>query len=205
RDIKPENVLIDQKGRVKIADFGLAKLLHPTPVDFSLTGTRQVMGTPHYMAPEQMEKPHIVDHRADIYSLGVLFYEMLTGELPLGRFALPSEKAAVDARLDEIVLRALEKEPDRRYQQVSELKKSVDSVLGGTFPSPPSVFGDRGDWDQAGKAFAGAFSSSPLGERAPTYQEELAEEHLRMQVRGPAAGLFVTAGIAFTQWAAVGI
>ncbi|HEY1859314.1 MAG TPA: serine/threonine-protein kinase, partial [Gemmataceae bacterium] len=79
RDIKPENILIDQKGRVKIADFGLAKLLHRTQVDYSLTGTRQIMGTPHYMAPEQMEKPNTVDHRADIYSLGVLFYEMLTG------------------------------------------------------------------------------------------------------------------------------
>jgi tRNA A-37 threonylcarbamoyl transferase component Bud32 len=202
RDIKPENVLIDQKGRVKIADFGLAKLLHPTPVDFSLTGTRQIMGTPHYMAPEQMEKPQTVDHRADIYSLGVLFYEMLTGELPLGRFALPSQKATVDPRLDEIVLRALEKEPERRYQRVSELKQSVDSVLGGaSFPSPLMNFlGDK----QLAAALGGAFSPSPRTEAMPTYQEELAEENLRMQVRGPAAGLMVTAGIAFVQWAAVG-
>jgi hypothetical protein len=86
------------------------------------------MGTPHYMAPEQIERPLEIDHRADIYSLGVVFYEMLTGELPLGRFAPPSKKVQVDVRLDEVVLRALEKEPKRRYQSVSELKTDVESL-----------------------------------------------------------------------------
>jgi predicted Ser/Thr protein kinase len=131
RDIKPENILLDRKGHVKIADFGLAKLLGQKPAASALTGARQIMGTPHYMAPEQMEKPLEVDHRADIYSLGVVFYEMLTGELPLGRFAPPSAKAEVDVRLDEVVLRALEKEPQRRYQHASEVKTEVDSITSG--------------------------------------------------------------------------
>ena len=125
RDIKPENVLVDKQGRVKIADFGLARLLGKDPQGDRLTRAAEVMGTPHYMAPEQVERPLEVDHRADIYSLGVVFYEMLTGELPLGKFAAPSKKVQVDVRLDEIVLRALEKEPALRYQQAIQVSTAV--------------------------------------------------------------------------------
>lgn len=131
RDIKPENVLVDRKGRVKIADFGLAKIADANPAAARLTVEGQVMGTPHYMAPEQVERPLSVDHRADIYSLGVVFYEMLTGDLPLGKFAPPSRKVQVDVRLDDIVLRALENDPERRYQQASEVKQSVATVVDG--------------------------------------------------------------------------
>jgi len=137
RDIKPENVLLDKKGRVKIADFGLAKLLGRSPIEITLTASQQVMGTLHYMAPEQLEKPLSVDHRADIYSLGVVFYELLTGELPLGRFKLPSEKARLDARLDEVVLKTLEREPEQRYQQASEVKLDVETISRDQRPISP--------------------------------------------------------------------
>jgi hypothetical protein len=140
RDVKPENILLDKKGRVKIADFGLAKLLlERSSVDHQLTASQQVMGTWHYMAPEQIEKPLQVDHRADIYSLGVVLYEILTGSLPLGRFPLPSEQAPVDARLDEVVLRALEKNPEQRYQRITEMKASLEAITAGgeAQPHPP--------------------------------------------------------------------
>jgi MFS family permease len=141
RDIKPENVLVDRRGRVKIADFGLAKILGTDPGAARLTAEGQVMGTPHYMAPEQVERPLAVDHRADIYSLGVVFYELLTGDLPLGKFPPPSRKVQVDVRLDEVVLRALENDPERRYQQASEVKSRVETIAEtpppATSASPP--------------------------------------------------------------------
>jgi serine/threonine protein kinase len=141
RDIKPENILIDKSGCVKIADFGLAKLGGADRGSQRLTQPREVMGTPHYMAPEQVEHPQEVDHRADIYSLGVVLYEMLTGELPLGKFAPPSRKVQVDVRLDEVVLHALEKEPELRYQQAEEVKTDVETIATTAHPGPAAALG----------------------------------------------------------------
>ncbi len=170
RDIKPENVLLDKDGQVKIADFGLAKLVGAEFKDFSITGTGQVMGTPHYMAPEQIEHPQDVDHRADIYSLGVVFYQMLTGELPIGRFAPPSQKVRIDVRLDEVVLRALEKEPELRYQQASEVSTDVERINAAKIEEPGparSMAADAAAWQSPqsgwgwliGKTFGVTFKS----------------------------------------------
>jgi serine/threonine-protein kinase len=140
RDIKPENILLDKSGRVKIADFGLSRLLGTEGNEQTLTGTHQVMGTLRYMAPEQMEGAYHVNHRAYIYSLGVVFYEMLTGELPMGHFAVPSKKVHIDVRLDDVVLRTLEKEPQQRYQHASDIKTDVEAI---TNAADRSLVGER--------------------------------------------------------------
>ena len=170
RDIKPENILITTEGIVKIADFGLAKLVGEGRADVSLTETAQTMGTLHYMAPEQIEHPRTVDHRADLYSLGVVFYELLTGELPLGRFMPPSEKVQVDVRLDEVVLKTLAKEPERRYQAADDIKTDVHriSTTSGTKE------GKRGF---VARMVAGKGDKVvELGNEAADFEDELEEE-----------------------------
>jgi tRNA A-37 threonylcarbamoyl transferase component Bud32 len=181
RDIKPENILLDSKGRVKIADFGLAKLLNRPRAAFTLTGSQQVMGTLDYMAPEQRLRPQEVDHRADIYSLGVVFYEMLTGELPLGRFDPPSHKVKVDARLDEVVFRALEREPARRYQRASHVKSDLESIVGGQSPAVHT----EASYSPVAAADVAAYDSFPIV--------------------APAAGLMLAGVVGMLFWTIMGL
>ncbi len=154
RDIKPDNILLDRQGALKIADFGLAKLVG-TATEPRLTRTEQVMGTPHYMAPEQIETPAHVDHRADIYALGVVFYEMLTGELPVGRFPRPSKRVGIDVRLDRVVLRTLEKQPDLRYQRARDLKTEVEALSDPDQAPAERAHGESDD-DYWGSAYLGS-------------------------------------------------
>jgi hypothetical protein len=134
RDIKPENLLLDKAGRVKIADFGIAKLVarhsdvETPPPDSTLESRATTGGTPGYMAPEQKSAPQLVDSRADIYSLGVVLYEMLTGELPGKELQPPSKRVQVDVRIDEIVLRALEVKPELRFATAAEFLTEVEAA-----------------------------------------------------------------------------
>lgn len=162
RDIKPENLLIDKAGTVKIADFGIAKIYsrpllpEDEPVaSFSTSETSPLitrsmmatMGTPDYAAPEQINGA--ADHRADIYSLGVVLYEMLTGERPGEKLEAPSKRVQVDVRIDEIVLKALEKAPELRFATASEFRTQVENL--GT--SPTRAISYQGQWWLAGGFF----------------------------------------------------
>lgn len=135
RDVKPENLLIDRNGVVKIADFGIARMMdepaaegiHQTVADFSEAHTLAT-GTPDYAAPEQRSSAPS-DHRADIYSLGVVLYEMITGERPgSGVITPPSRRAAVDMRIDEVLLKALQEEPDQRFRTVAEFRERFEEA-----------------------------------------------------------------------------
>ena len=164
RDIKPENILIDARGRVKLADFGIAKLIGDTAADppgatrlTSVAGEATlVMGTPRYMAPEQRATPSAVDHRADIYSLGVVFYELLTGHTPEAPFQPPSAVAGTDARVDSIVKQALEIERERRQRTATELRTQVENVTAADPHGDRTPVGSPEDaWEYRTKATIG--------------------------------------------------
>jgi len=139
RDIKPANILVDQSGRVRLVDFGLAR----SEGESRVTQTGETVGTLNYMSPEQLSgKP--VDSRSDLFSLGVVLYEMLTGKCPFsGRYGAetlyaivnlqperPSAlRADVPQRLDDLVMTLLEKEPDARYRSADDVGIDLQSIL----------------------------------------------------------------------------
>ncbi|KFA93755.1 serine/threonine-protein kinase [Archangium violaceum] len=142
RDLKPENILLDGRGLVKVADFGLAGIRRPDS-RLQLTATSVAMGTLNYMAPEQRRDAKNVDGRADLFSFGVVLYEMLTGEIPVGRFKLPSERVqGLDSRVDEIVARLLENEPEARYPKAAEVCQALEGLVSST-SLPPGALRDR--------------------------------------------------------------
>ena len=149
RDIKPGNILIDQKGGVKVADFGIAKIFDreaeadPDPGDASniLTLTAMSMGTPGYVAPETLrEGSRHVDSRVDIYAAGATLYEAITGKVPLGAFDLPTAlRPDLHPALDQVVSKAMHPDKESRYQNAVELATEIDRIRTGEAPLPDRI------------------------------------------------------------------
>ena len=146
RDLKPDNIFLipgDEGERVKVLDFGVAKLADVFPAETRHTQTGALMGTPLYMAPEQARSAAAIDHRADLYSLGCILYELLAGVPPftaegageiiaLQMFSPPQplrdRLASISPELEAIVMKLLEKEPDARYQQAADVASALGAV-----------------------------------------------------------------------------
>ncbi|MEZ5386335.1 MAG: protein kinase [Prosthecobacter sp.] len=127
RDIKPANILINMDGAVKVADFGLAK--QSDPGQSGITKTNMAMGTPDFVAPEALIAGIPLDGRADLYAMGVMLYQMLTGEIPRGIWSMPSKKLGTDPRFDEIIAKAMQTDREHRYQSAADLRRDLDTIL----------------------------------------------------------------------------
>ncbi|BDS06190.1 hypothetical protein NT6N_12300 [Oceaniferula spumae] len=126
RDIKPANILVDSKINPVVVDFGLAHHSHES----TMKG-QTVFGTAGYTAPEVLEPPYSADQRADIFSLGVLLHELLTGQMPQSPYVAPSGLAAVDPRYDAVVMRAIHPNPAKRYNNCEAFAADLDRIVAG--------------------------------------------------------------------------
>ncbi|WP_395742401.1 protein kinase domain-containing protein [Prosthecobacter sp.] len=135
RDIKPANILINREGAVKVADFGLAKAEEAGSSGFTKTG--MAMGTPDYVAPEALMPGAQVDGRADLYAVGVMLYQMLTGQIPRGAWQPASVLSpGTDRRFDQIITKAMQYDREARYQSSGEIRQDLDAILSA--PQAPS-------------------------------------------------------------------
>ncbi len=148
RDLKPENILMNGPAgdeRPVLVDFGLAGIMEeendPHP---NLTKSRMTMGTVNYMAPEQRTDAKRVDQRADLYAAGVILYELLTGDLPLGRFNLPTEKGlAVPASIDRLIIKALARNAEERFQNARDFDAAIAAIEPDIVPVDARFGGDH--------------------------------------------------------------
>ncbi|MEI7911472.1 MAG: serine/threonine-protein kinase [Verrucomicrobiota bacterium] len=166
RDIKPGNILLDQQARPKIGDFGLAR-----PIGAAVKAGETIFGTPHYTAPEVLMHPNQVDARADIFSVGVVLHELLTGRLPAADTRPTSVICGCDARFDAVIRRATHPVPDLRYPSAAEMAKDLRSIAAATpaaaHAASPAHAPTHGKTAKRRVAAPAGARSMPANRRAP--------------------------------------
>jgi serine/threonine protein kinase len=206
RDIKPANVLLNMKGQVKVADFGLAKV--EDPGQHGLTKTGYAMGTPDFVAPEALMLGTAIDGRADLYAVGVMLYQTLTGNIPRGAFKPASVLVpGLDPRFDPIILKAMQHDRAERHQSAAELRRELDVILTVPFvrnDAPVSAAIPVAQVAQAPGQRSAAQKPQPRSAGAPTRQPSVkAGEGTRAPETPPKSKTPLFIGIAAA--AAIGI
>ncbi|MDK2972482.1 MAG: eukaryotic-like serine/threonine-protein kinase [Candidatus Sumerlaeota bacterium] len=182
RDIKPSNILVGSENLIKIGDFGIAHIVQGEGED--TTAKPKAIGTAHYMAPEQTSDPASVDHRADIYSLGVTFYKMLARRLPAGDdMPMPSEvNGDVPVAVDRVIAKAIEKNRDARYENVRLFCDDMMKALRDTSTSIVSMLNTRRG-KAGGALYTGAdFRATP--KPTPELPEKQSSKRIKSEGRG---------------------
>ncbi|HBJ86035.1 MAG TPA: hypothetical protein DDZ88_19650 [Verrucomicrobiales bacterium] len=189
RDIKPANILINMEGAVKVADFGLAK--QSDAGQSGLTKTNMAMGTPDFVAPEALIPGIPLDGRADLYAIGVMLYQMLTGEIPRGIWSLPGTKLGTDPRFDAIITKAMQTDREVRYQSAADLRRDLDTIL--TLPRAALVAQQQAAAEATARATqAQKQAASGPQRRSPTPPAQHAPPPVKKSSLGPIIGIAAT-------------
>ena len=225
RDVKPDNILLEgSRGRVMVTDFGIAKALSSATGPGTLTGTGVAIGTPHYMSPEQALGEREIDGRSDLYSLGVVGYQMLVGELPFSAPTVPGllmkqiteeapditlKRSDCPGELSACVMRCLDKDPEKRWPTADALRRALESRSTPAFRPSPRVVTSRSPSGfnrpaaPQGRAPLPVPRSPDVRGRSARRQQRDRDRNQVQKTPGGEAAMVKSTRAAFVSWASV--